>query len=127
MPSAPDGAPSPQRVVEVKHGKRKVDIVVEGAATVAWLMDQIETETGVMRKHQKLLCKGKQLVATETVDAQCAFKNGKTTVMLLASAGGGRRAAASPHRGAAGARREPQGEVGSDDDGKDDGAPRRVD
>ncbi len=34
MPSAPDGAPSPQRVVEVKHGKRKVDIVVEGAATV---------------------------------------------------------------------------------------------
>ena len=89
MASAPDAAPSPHRVVEVKHGKRKVDIVVEGAATVAWLMDQIETETGVMRKHQKLLCKGKQLVATETVDAQCAFKNGKTTVMLLASAGGG--------------------------------------
>jgi len=89
MASAPDAAPSPHRVVEVKHGKRKVDIVVEGAATVAWLMAQIETETGVMRKHQKLLCKGKQLVATETVDAQCAFKNGKTTVMLLASAGGG--------------------------------------
>ena len=89
MPSAPDGAPSPQRVVEVKHGKRKVDIVVEGAATVAWLMEEIFTETGVLRKHQKLLCKGKQLVATETVDAQCMFKNGKTTVMLLARAGGG--------------------------------------
>ena len=87
MPSAPDGAPSPQRVVEVKHGKRKLDIVVEGAATVAWLMEEIFTETGILLKHQKLLCKGKQLVSTETVDAQCMFKNGKTTVMLLASAG----------------------------------------
>ena len=89
MASAPDATPPPQRVVEVKHGKRKVAIVVEGAATVAWLMEAIESETGVMRKHQKLLCKGKPLVAAETVDAQCAFKNGKATVMLLASAGGG--------------------------------------
>ena len=88
----------PQRVVEVKHGKRKVDIVVEGAATVAWLMEEIFTETGVLLKHQKLLCKGKQLVSTETVDAQCMFKNGKTTVMLLASAGR-RRAASSPTAG----------------------------
>ena len=89
MASAPDAAQPPRRVVEVKHGKRKVDILVEGAATVAWLMSEIETETGVMRKHQKLLCKGKPLVAAETVDAQCVFKNGKATVMLLASAGGG--------------------------------------
>ena len=88
MASAPDAAQPPRRVVEVKHGKRKVDILVEGAATVAWLMSEIETETGVMRKHQKLLCKGKPLVAAETVDAQCVFKNGKATVMLLASAGG---------------------------------------
>ena len=107
MASAPDAAQPPRRVVEVKHGKRKVDILVEGAATVAWLMSEIETETGVMRKHQKLLCKGKPLVAAETVDAQCVFKNGKATVMLLASAGGGRCASSAPHRRAAGARREP--------------------
>ncbi len=84
----------PTLVVEVKHGKRKFEIPLPDGlldCTVEWLMCQIENETDpiVMRKHQKLLSKGKSLDAKGTIQSQCQFKHGKTVVMLLASHGGG--------------------------------------
>ena len=54
---------------------------------MAWLMDQIETETGVMETPEAAL-QGSDWSRRDGGRA-CAFKNGKTTVMLLASAGGG--------------------------------------
>ena len=90
------------RVVEVKHGKLRYEIIFpDDTCTVDWLMEQIESKTDptVMKKHQKLLAKGKALVAGESLDPQVVFKNGKTTVMLLASAGGGGAPPAPPTAG----------------------------
>ena len=85
--------------VEVRHGKAKhaFDIPSDDAdATVGWLMDLVEAASGVMRKHQKLICKGAVLESGRSLASQCAHRDGKATVMLVASAGGGGGAAKKP-------------------------------
>ena len=88
--------------VEVKHGKDKLVVhASSGDATVEWLMETLEEATGVLRAHQKLICKGRVLEAKGTI-AEQAGKGGvlapgaKVTAMLMASAGGG--GAAAPPR-----------------------------
>ena len=85
--------------VEVRHGKAKhaFDLPSDDAdATVGWLMDLVEAASGVMRKHQKLICKGAVLESGRSLASQCAHRDGKATVMLVASAGGGGGAAKKP-------------------------------
>ena len=85
--------------MEVKHGKEKVEVEVgSDAASVQWLMETLEEKTGVLQKHQKLICKGKVMEVSKTRSiAEQAVKGGavkpdgttKVTMMLMASAGGG--------------------------------------
>jgi hypothetical protein len=86
--------------VEVKYGKEKLEVSVESrTVTVAWLMETLEEKTGVLRKHQKLICKGKVLEAKRAIAEQAGLKAAtegsastsarKVTVMLMSSAGGG--------------------------------------
>ena len=78
--------------VEVKHGKEKLEVAVASdEVAVQWLMEALEEKTGVLRKHQKLICKGKVLEAKRSIAEQGAkaLKGGKLSVMLMASAGGG--------------------------------------
>lgn len=88
-------APSTAFTVEVKHGKEKLEVPVGSSeVTVAWLMEHLESCTGVLRKHQKLICKGKVLeakrsVAEQAVKGGAVKPGGRVTVMLMASAGGG--------------------------------------
>jgi hypothetical protein len=85
--------------VEVKYGKEKLEVSVESrTVTVAWLMETLEEKTGVLRKHQKLICKGKVLEAKRAIAEQAGLKAAtegsastsarKVTVMLMSSAGG---------------------------------------
>jgi hypothetical protein len=85
--------------VEVRHGKAKHAFELpsdDADATVGWLMDLVEAASGVMRKHQKLICKGAVLESGRSLASQCAHRDGKATVMLVASAGGGGGAAKKP-------------------------------
>ena len=52
-------------------------------------MGALEERAGVLRKHQKLICKGKVLEAERPIAEQCRGKAGRATVMLMASVGGG--------------------------------------
>ena len=79
--------------VEVKHGKERLEFHLptdaEAPVTVGWLMGALEERSGVLRKHQKLICKGKVLEAERPIAEQCRGKAGRATVMLMASVGGG--------------------------------------
>ena len=79
------------RVVDVKHGKDRHEIAVDDGAvfTARHLMDKLLDLTGVLQKNQKLLAKGKVLVADLPLAAQVKPKGGRATIMLMASAGGG--------------------------------------
>ena len=79
--------------VEGKHGKERLEFHLptdaEAPVTVGWLMGALEERSGVLRKHQKLICKGKVLEAERPIAEQCKGKAGRATVMLVASVGGG--------------------------------------
>lgn len=79
--------------VEVKNGKERLEFHLptdaEAPVTVGWLMGALEERAGVLRKHQKLICKGKVLEAERPIAEQCRGKAGRATVMLMASVGGG--------------------------------------
>ena len=88
---AASGGDDALRVVDVKHGKDRHEIAVDDGAvfTARHLMDKLLDLTGVLQKNQKLLAKGKVLVADLPLAAQVKPKGGRATIMLMASAGGG--------------------------------------
>ena len=91
MPSAPMAAAAPQRVVEVKHGKRK-DIT--GRRRDGGVADGGDLHRNGRLAETPGCCR--KAAGLDGDGGRSMFKNGKTTVMLLASAGGG--GAPPPHR-----------------------------
>ena len=72
--------------VTVKHGKNMLQLELEKGTTILQAMRQIEEQTGVFVRQQKLIQAGKILEASQTLE-QAEIKNNAKWMLMTAAEG----------------------------------------